>query len=128
MAIATINRLITLFDGAFKALGAPVCLAESERLAMTVQFAMDSKVRAYHTSAHIFDLVEGMNPRQVLAALFHDVVYFQLDDGFPQSTAEVLHTTAPSLCSPSHRMTPHWPCVRPCSTWNRGKHCRCMAE
>lgn len=90
MAIATTNRLITLFDGAFKALGAPVCLAESERLAMTVQFAMDSKVRAYHTSAHIFDLVEGMNPRQVLAALFHDVVYFQLDDGFPQSTAEVL--------------------------------------
>jgi len=76
VAIATINRLITLFDGAFKALAAPVCMAESERLAMIVQFAMDSRVRAYHTSAHIFDLVDGMNPHQVLAALFHDLVYF----------------------------------------------------
>ena len=81
MAIATINRLITLFDGAFKALAAPVCLAESERLAMVVQFAMDSRVRAYHTSAHIIGLVEGLNPRQVLAALFHDLVYYQLDGG-----------------------------------------------
>lgn len=90
MAIATINRLITLFDGAFKALAAPVCMAESERLAMIVQFAMDSRVRAYHTSAHIFDLVDGMNPHQVLAALFHDLVYFQLDDGFPESTVEIL--------------------------------------
>ena len=90
MAIATINRLITLFDGAFKALAAPVCLAESERLAMVVQFAMDSRVRAYHTSAHIFGLVEGLNPRQVLAALFHDLVYYQLDGGFPESTADLL--------------------------------------
>lgn len=90
MAIATINRLITLFDGAFKALAAPVSMAESERLAMIVQFAMDSRVRAYHTSAHIFDLVDGMNPRQVLAALFHDLVYFQLDDGFPEPTVDIL--------------------------------------
>lgn len=90
MAIATINRLITLFDGAFKALSVPVCMAESERLAMIVQFAMDSKVRAYHTSAHIFGLCDGMSPHQVLAALFHDLVYYQLDDGFPESTVDIL--------------------------------------
>lgn len=90
MAIATINRLITLFDGAFKALAAPACMADSERLAMIVQFAMDSRVRAYHTSAHIFDLVDGLNPYQVLAALFHDLVYYQLDGGFPESTVDIL--------------------------------------
>lgn len=91
MAIATINRLITLFDGAFRALSVPVDMAESERLAMLVQFAMDSKVRAYHTTAHIFALCEGLNPHQTLAALFHDLVYYQLDGGPPESTAGLLH-------------------------------------
>lgn len=90
MAIATINRLITLFDGAFKALSASACMADSERMAMIVQFAMDSKTRAYHTSAHIFELCDRMNPHQVLAALFHDLVYYQLDDGFPEATADLL--------------------------------------
>lgn len=90
MAIATINRLITLFDSALKALSTSGCMADAERMAMIVQFAMDSKVRAYHTSAHILGLCEGMNPRQVLAALFHDLVYYQLDDGFPESTADIL--------------------------------------
>jgi hypothetical protein len=90
LAIATINRLITLFDGAFRALSVPVDLAQSERLAMVVQFAMDSKVRAYHTTAHIFGLCDGLNPHQVLAALFHDLVYYQLDDGPPESTVGLL--------------------------------------
>lgn len=90
MAIATINRLITLFDGAFRALSAPVDMAQSERLAMVVQFAMDSKVRAYHTTAHIFGLCDGLTPHQTLAALFHDLVYYQLDDGPPVSTVEIL--------------------------------------
>lgn len=90
VAIATINRLITLFDGAFKALSAEVCLTESERLAMVVQFSMDTKTRAYHTTGHVFGLCEGMSPHQVLAALFHDLVYCQLDGGFPESTVEIL--------------------------------------
>ncbi|MEN9436751.1 MAG: hypothetical protein RIR09_1406 [Pseudomonadota bacterium] len=91
MAVATINRLITLFDDAFRGLSVGVDLAESERLAMVVQFAMDSKVRAYHTTAHIFGLCEGLNPHQTLAALFHDLVYYQLDDGPPKSTEGILH-------------------------------------
>ncbi len=91
MAIATINRLITLFDGAFRALSVSVDMAQSERLAMVVQFAMDSKVRAYHTTAHVFGLCEGLNPHQVLAALFHDLVYYQLDDGPPESAVGILH-------------------------------------
>lgn len=90
VAIATINRLITLFDGAFKALSNKVSLTESERLAMVVQFSMDAKTRAYHTCGHVFGLCEGMNPHQVLAALFHDLVYCQLDGGFPESTVDIL--------------------------------------
>src|SRR5687767_90175 len=89
MTIATINRFIKLFADAFRALSAEVPMAEVERLAMLIHHSMDRSPRVYHTSAHVLDMCEGMNPRQVLATLFHDVVYYQLDGGFP-SLADTL--------------------------------------
>ncbi|MEO7108072.1 MAG: hypothetical protein ABIZ09_16980 [Rhodoferax sp.] len=90
MAISTINRFISLFDSAFHALPAPVSMVDVERLAMLVHHAMASKTRAYHNSSHVFYMCEGMKPVQVLAALFHDVVYYQLDVGFPDRCAYLL--------------------------------------
>ncbi len=90
MAIATINRLIVLFDEAFRGVSAPVGMAESERLAILVHHSMDSKKRAYHTALHVFAMCEGMQPLQVLAALFHDLVYVQLDGGFALPVAGLL--------------------------------------
>ena len=83
MAIATINRMILWFHEAFRALSAKVPMVEVEQLAMLVHHSMDSKTRAFHTTRHVFAIGEGMKPLQVLAAIFHDVVYYQLDDGFP---------------------------------------------
>lgn len=91
MAVSTINRLITVFDTAFRALAVDISMAETERLAMLIHHAMESKTRAYHTTGHVFHMCEGMHPRQVLAALFHDLVYYQLDAGFPLHTDEMLH-------------------------------------
>jgi hypothetical protein len=51
---------------------------------------MDSKARVFHTTRHVFSLGEGMNPLQALAALFHDVVYYQLDGGFPARLSGLL--------------------------------------
>jgi len=94
MAIATINRFISLFGDAFRALSAKVAGAEVERLAMLVHHSMDQGRRIYHTSTHVFDMCEGMNPRQVLATLFHDLVYYQLDGGFPQRADAMLKRVA----------------------------------
>ncbi|MDP2678320.1 MAG: hypothetical protein Q8O85_06305 [Rhodoferax sp.] len=94
MAISTVNRLIALFDTAFQGLSAQVSMAESERLAVLVHHAMNAKTRAYHTTAHVFDMCETPAPRQLLAAMFHDVVYYQLDAGFPETTAHLLHDVA----------------------------------
>lgn len=90
MAIATINRFITLLNGAFDALSARVPVSEVERLAMLIHQSMDQGRRTYHISTHVFDMCEGMNPRQVLATLFHDVVYYQLDGGFPRLAHRLL--------------------------------------
>lgn len=83
MISSTINRFIGLFDDAFKALSATVPISDVERLAMLIHHSMDQGRRTYHTSTHVFDMSAGMNPRQVLATLFHDLVYYQLDGGFP---------------------------------------------
>ncbi len=90
MTIATINRFITLFSGALEALSARVPITEIERLAMLIHQSMDQGRRTYHVSTHVFDMCEGMKPRQVLATLFHDVVYYQLDGGFPQQAHRLL--------------------------------------
>jgi hypothetical protein len=94
MTIATINRLISLFAGAFKALSADVPITDVERFAMLIHHSMDQGRRAYHTSTHVFDMCKGMNPRQVLATLFHDLVYYQLDSGFPRRADAMLKRVA----------------------------------
>ena len=91
MTIATINHFISLFNGAFEALSVKASMADVERMATRVHHSMESKARAYHTAGHVFGMCEGMNPQQVLAALFHDVVYYQLDNGFPPKTVDLLH-------------------------------------
>ncbi|WP_371324368.1 hypothetical protein VX159_02260 [Dechloromonas sp. ZY10] len=83
MSLAAINRLIQLFADAFEQLGQPVEMPRAEQLAMLVQRSMDHRRRVYHSSQHLFAMVPGMNARQTLATLFHDLVYYQLDGGFP---------------------------------------------
>ncbi|PKO60375.1 MAG: hypothetical protein CVU24_13250 [Betaproteobacteria bacterium HGW-Betaproteobacteria-18] len=90
MAIATINRIIILFDEAFRSLSVDVPMVEVEQLAILVQSAMSGKKRAFHTTKHVLHLSRGMKPVQVLAALFHDVVYCQLDGGLSAQTATLL--------------------------------------
>ena len=94
MATSTVNRLISLFDDAFKALARPISMADSERFAVLVHQSMNSKRRVYHRVEHVFPMCVDMQPIQVLAALFHDVVYFQLDGGFPPGAHHLLQDVA----------------------------------
>lgn len=90
MTTANINRFIQLLDSAFGALKAPISMPQIEHMAVLVHSAMESPRRHYHSSDHALHMCEGMNPRQVLAAIWHDVVYYQLDNGFPPRLAHLL--------------------------------------
>jgi len=94
MTIATINRFIQLLQASFEALHASVSIEQLEHMAVLIHSAMESPRRRYHSADHALHLCEGMNPRQVLAASFHDIVYLQLDDGFPSRAADLLHPLA----------------------------------
>lgn len=93
MSMAAINRILSLFLVAFRDLSIEVPMRDVERLAVLVHYSMQYGRRSYHTSAHVFDLAHGMNARQTLAVLFHDIVYYQLDGGFPEKAKSVLETT-----------------------------------
>jgi hypothetical protein len=77
-----INRLIGVFDQAFKRLGMFVAPNRLEDLAVLIHKAMTMQARNYHNLEHVFGFIDPDNPIQTLAALFHDIVYYQVDLGF----------------------------------------------
>ncbi|HUJ75908.1 MAG TPA: hypothetical protein VL359_13685, partial [bacterium] len=86
----TIHRTIALLHDALRALHAEMPLAEVERVAVMINEGMSAGARSFHTPEHVFDLVQAGRPRGTLAALFHDLVYYQVDQGFVPSVARVV--------------------------------------
>lgn len=82
MLTGSIQRVIATFQNAFEALGADVPAARLEALAVSIHHAMTDEVRSYHRLEHVFELLESGQPVRNLAALYHDIVYFQVDRGF----------------------------------------------
>lgn len=82
MEIGTIQKTIKLFKETFEGLRADIALLKLEGLAIMVHKAMTVQARYFHTPEHIFSLSDASNPIQALAALYHDIVYYQVDEGF----------------------------------------------
>ncbi|WP_306602986.1 hypothetical protein [Azonexus sp.] len=83
MTTSGINQIVLTLDAALHRLGKTVPMPEVERLAIQIHRTMDNPNRAYHTSRHVFDVCAGASPLATLAALYHDIAYFQLDRAFP---------------------------------------------
>ena len=77
-----LQRLINVFRGSFDRLGVPVGLDVLEDQAVLIHKAMTVQTRNYHNLEHVFNLVDEEDPIQTLAALYHDIVYYQVDLGF----------------------------------------------
>lgn len=90
MPIATVHRLHHWFDQAFRGLEVDVPPAEVAHMAVLVHQCMEAKTRTYHAAFHVLGLCEGMQAIQILAALFHDVVFYQVDGGFPACVSTLL--------------------------------------
>ncbi len=76
------QRLIDVFSGSFDRLGVQVGLDVLEDQAVLIHKAMTVQARNYHNLEHVFNLIDEENPIQTLAALYHDIVYYQVDLGF----------------------------------------------
>ena len=94
MKTGTIQCLIDVLEQAFKDLKLDIPMDELESLAITVHKAMSVEGRHYHTPEHVLSLSDPNNPVQSLAALFHDIVYYQVDRGF---SSEIIHIVSPYI-------------------------------
>ncbi len=83
MKVTKIQQLVDLFNEAFANLQVSVPLRIIEDLAITIHKTMTAQARSFHTLEHVFTLTALPGPIGPLAALFHDLVYYQIDEGIP---------------------------------------------
>lgn len=66
---------------ALESLGVTVSRRKLDRLVEIIIQCMTDENRFFHSPPHIFSVADGGDPLEVLAALYHDVVYVQVDEG-----------------------------------------------
>lgn len=80
--MSAIHQIIHLLNDAFDDLGVSIAPATLEDVSITLYKSMSLHTRNFHTLDHIFEMAEVENPRHVVAAFFHDLVYYQVDGDF----------------------------------------------
>eukprot|EP00052_Salpingoeca_macrocollata_P025771 m.235530 g.235530 ORF g.235530 m.235530 type:complete len:460 (-) comp22482_c0_seq1:713-2092(-) len=90
---SVIHMVVDAFQAALQALQAKPTTQKIEKLATIVHSMMSCSGRFYHRTAHVFDLFDdaAAQPTVALAALFHDIVYVQID-GVPPLVRPMLET------------------------------------
>lgn len=90
MSRGMIHRLIEVFMDAAKRMGVRCECADIERLAVMVHRVMSYQSRQFHTLEHVFGFLAGADDETAIAAIFHDLVYYQVDDGLPPDLETLL--------------------------------------
>lgn len=86
----TFQRLIGVLHQAFGALQLTVEGKRLEQMVVLIHRAMTMQARNYHNLEHVLGFVDPQNPIQTLAGLFHDIVYYQVDQGFLPEILEII--------------------------------------
>jgi hypothetical protein len=87
----------------FAVLGVTVEHETLQELAAILVDCMTGRYRSFHTPDHILQVAEGGDAIEVLAALFHDVVYIQVDSCIPAAVQTLL---MPFCAAPSQSLKP----------------------
>ena len=90
MGQGMLHRLIDVLMDASRRLGMSCECRELERIAVVIHRTMSYQSRQFHTMEHIFGFLDEADAETALAAVFHDLVYFQIDDGLPPDLAGLL--------------------------------------
>lgn len=85
-----VHEIVNALWNALHALGASAETADIERWGFSVHAALSAAGREFHNHDHVVDLLTDGDPLEVIAALYHDAVYIQVDQGPPRSMREEL--------------------------------------
>jgi hypothetical protein len=81
MAPGMIQKLIIVFQEICESLSLPFSSGDIERISGLVHRTMSLHSRQFHTLDHVFGFIECKDPLISLAAIFHDMIYYHVDNG-----------------------------------------------
>jgi hypothetical protein len=85
-----VHEIVNELWRALHELRSPATTGEIERWGFSIHGALSASGREFHNHDHVIDLVTDSEPLEVIAALYHDAVYIQVDLGPPRSMREEL--------------------------------------
>jgi hypothetical protein len=85
-----VHEIVNALWRALHELGSPAATGEIERWGFSIHAALSAAGREFHNHDHVIDLVVDSDPLEVIAALYHDAVYIQVDQGPPRSMRDEL--------------------------------------
>jgi hypothetical protein len=85
-----VHEIVNALWRALNDLGSPATTEEIERWGFSIHGALSAAGREFHNHDHVIDLVADGDPLEVIAALYHDAVYIQVDHGPPRSMHDEL--------------------------------------
>ena len=90
--LSPVHEIVSALWRALHELGADVETGEIERWGFSIHGALSAPGREYHNHEHVMWLAREGDPLEVIAALYHDAVYIQVDQGPPPAMAAELAT------------------------------------
>jgi hypothetical protein len=80
-----VHEIVNALWRALHEVGSNATLAEIERWGFSIHMALSAPGREYHNHDHVVELIREGDALEVIAALYHDAVYIQVDQGLPYS-------------------------------------------
>lgn len=86
-----VHEIVNALWRALHDLGSSATTPEIERWGFSIHGALSAPGREFHNHDHVVDLIADGDPLEVIAALYHDAVYIQVDQGPPHSMREEIN-------------------------------------
>lgn len=92
-----VHDIVSALWQALHALGSPAEINDIERWGFSIHAALSAAGREFHNHDHVIEIASRGDPLEVIAALYHDAVYIQVDQGPPRSMrAEMARVLGPA--------------------------------
>ena len=80
-----VHEIVIALWRALHELGSSAATGDIEQWGFSIHAALSAAGREFHNHDHVIGLVADGDPLEVIAALYHDAVYIQVDQGPPHS-------------------------------------------
>jgi len=86
----SIHSLMETIERCMRDLRVTVSPSQVEQVVFLLYFSLKPQARIFHSIRHALDLTRDDHPGVSLAALFHDLVYYQIDEGFNPEVSQII--------------------------------------